>query len=67
MNALMLVFLLSAAGEAGTFAIKFESMEQCEAAKYEAIERISKERAPSGAPITHFALACVLPSQVEII
>ena len=67
MNALMLIFLLSAAGEAGTFAIQFESLEKCEASKYEAVQRISRERAPSGAPITHYALSCIVPSQVETI
>lgn len=67
MNALMLVFLLSAAGEVGTFAVKFDSLEKCEAARYEAVQRINKERSPSGAPITHFALACVVPAQVETI
>lgn len=67
MNALMLIFLISAIGEAGTFAVKFESLDKCEASRYEAVQRISKERAPSGAPIAYYALACVVPSQVETI
>lgn len=67
MNALMLVFLLSAAGESGTFAVKFPSMAACEEARYAAAQLVAKERSPSGAPISHFAMVCVVPVKLDAV
>ena len=67
MGALMLVFVLSLAGESATMAVAFDSMKLCEEARATIIEKAKNTRTPSGAPISLIATVCTIPVEVEII
>ena len=64
LGALMLIFVMSAAGESATAAVAFSSMEECESARATAIERVKASPTPSGAPITFVAAVCTKPVEV---
>lgn len=59
MNALLLVFLISLTGAPQTFAVAFDSMAKCEAKRTELM------MAATNAPISHIAMACVVPVMVQ--
>jgi len=65
MNALMLIFALSASGQSGTMAIRFESTQACEAARFDALRTVVAMPTADGAPITHVAAVCVKPVQAD--
>lgn len=66
-GALMLIFVMSAAGESATAAISFSSMEECESARATAIEGVKASPTPSGAPIMFVAAVCTKPIEVEVL
>ena len=61
MNALMLLFALTVAGEHGTMAVRFDTMAQCEAARAEAMTLLKEAGGPSGAPVAYLAVVCTKP------
>lgn len=60
-NVLMLVFALSAADEAGTMAIKYKSMEDCEANRAAVLTMLKNTPSQSGAKVILVAAVCVEP------
>ena len=67
MGVLMLIFALSAAGESGLIAVRFNSMADCTAARDAALASIKNTPAPSGAPVKYVAAVCVTPAEVELV
>lgn len=58
---LMLVFALSAADEAGTMAIKYNSMEECEANRAAVLTTLKDTPSQSGAKVILVAAVCIEP------
>ena len=67
MGAIMLVFAISLAGEAGTMALQYPDMEACELNRAAVIEMIKEAPSPSGAPMGYIAAVCTVPVKVEVI
>ena len=63
--ALMLVFVISQAGEAATAAVRFDSMATCEARRAEAMTLMQDYTFASGAKVEYVAAACVKPAKVQ--
>ena len=65
MGAIMLIFAISFAGEAGTMALQYESMEACEADRASVIIMAKASPTPSGSPVAYIAALCTIPIKVE--
>jgi hypothetical protein len=64
-GAMLLIFVLSLAGESATMAIQFESLVNCEDARGSIVQAIIDARSPSGDRVTYIAGACVKPTEVS--
>lgn len=60
LNALMLVFVMTAAGEGAQVAIRFPSMRACEDGKPALLAKLSQDPRAK-----YIAVACVVPAKVK--
>ena len=64
MNALMFVFMLTAAGTPTVLSLNFPSLALCVAAIPQAKELALKQRDQGGSPVQYYSVSCVKPVKV---